>query len=52
MKSLLIEISLKQIEERLDKAFRKLNDITNKINQVREEMDNAGIPDYRYENSK
>ncbi len=48
----MIEKGLKQIEERLEKAFRRLDDITNKINRVRKEMDNAGIPDYRHENSK
>ena len=48
----MIEERLKNIEEKLDKAFRRLKDITNKINQVKEEMDNARISDYRYENSK
>jgi len=48
----MIEERLKNIEERLDKAFERLKNITNKINQVREEMDNARIPDYRYENFK
>ena len=38
-------------EELLDKAFRRLKNISNKIYQVKKEMDNARISDYRYENS-
>ena len=48
----MIETIIKKIENKLDSAFKELNNITNKINQVREEMDNARISDYRYENSK
>ena len=48
----MIETIIKKIENKLDSAFKELNNITNKINQVREEMDNARILDYRYENFK
>ncbi len=36
-----------EIEKRLDKAFVRLEKINNKIEKLKEEMDDSGIPDNR-----
>jgi len=36
-----------EIEERLDNAFDRLKEIKNKIEKIKEEMNDSGIPDNR-----
>jgi len=36
-----------EIEYRLNNAFDKLKEIKNKIEKIKEEMDDSGIPDNR-----
>jgi len=43
----MIETIIKKIENKLDNAFKTLNDINNKINQIKEEMNDSGIPNNR-----
>jgi len=43
----MIEIMIKKIENKLDSAFKTLNDINNKINRIKEEMNDSGIPNNR-----
>jgi len=43
----MIETIIKKIENKLDSTFKTLNDINNKINQIKEEMNDSGIPNNR-----
>ena len=43
----MIEIMIKRIEDRLDSAFKTVNDINKKINQIKEEMNGSRIPNNR-----
>ena len=43
----MVEKIINKIENKLDSAFKTLNDINNKINRIKEEMDDSGIPDNR-----
>ena len=45
----MIETMIKRIEDRLDSAFKTVNDINKKINQIKEEMNDSGIPNNRNE---
>ena len=36
-----------EIEERLDDAFDRLKEVKNKIEKIKEEMDDSGIPNNR-----
>ena len=45
----MVEKIIKKIENKLDSAFKTLNDINNKINRIKEEMDDSGIPNNRNE---
>jgi len=52
MKSSWIETSLKQIENRLDSAFKELETVNSKIEKLKEDMNGAGIPNHRNKNIK
>lgn len=52
MKSTWMETSLKQIENRLDSAFKELKNINNKIEKLKEDMDGTGIPNHRNKNTE
>jgi len=43
----MVEKIINKIENKLDSAFKTLNDINNKISRVKEEMNDSGIPDNR-----
>jgi len=43
----MVEKIIKKIENKLDSAFKTLNDINNKIKQIKEDMDDSGIPNNR-----
>ena len=43
----MVEKIIKKIENKLDSAFKTLNDINNKINRIKEEMNDSGIPNNR-----
>jgi len=43
----MVEKIIKKIENKLDCAFKTLNDINNKIKQIKEDMDDSGIPNNR-----
>ena len=43
----MVEKIINKIENKLDSAFKTLNDINNKINQIKEEMNDSGIPNNR-----
>jgi len=43
----MIETIIKKIENKLDSAFKTLNDINKKINRIKEEMDDSGISNNR-----
>jgi len=43
----MVEKIINKIENKLDSAFKTLNDINNKIKQIKEDMDDSGIPNNR-----
>jgi len=43
----MVETIIKKIEDKLDSAFKSINDINNKINRIKEEMNDSGIPNNR-----
>ena len=48
----MVEKIINKIENKLDSAFKTLNDINNKIKQIKEDMDDSGIPNNRYKITK
>ena len=43
----MVEKIINKIENKLDSAFKTLNDVNNKINQIKEEMNGSRIPNNR-----